>query len=104
MHTAEEHCFVPYASVSKTLVPKKIVFVPTSVTHPVPLWEKVLTHGRNDEIQLPIINSNVDIGFQQFIYSVDHMLHEVSSHIHEHILRLTYRAEREGEEGIWDNW
>lgn len=51
----------------------------------------ILTYGRNNEIQLPIINSNIDVGFQQVIYDVYCMFHEVFGHLHENLLSLAWR-------------
>lgn len=53
-------------------------------------WSQGLTHGVNNEIQLPVIDSNIDIGCQKLINNINNRFHEVLSHVLKDIFGLTW--------------
>lgn len=53
-------------------------------------WSQGLTHGVNNEIQLPIIDCNIDIGCQKLINNINDRFHEVPSHVLKDIFGLTW--------------
>lgn len=61
------------------------------VTHPAPnSAKKSLTHGVNNEIQLPIVDCNIDLGCQKLINNINDRSHEVLSHVLKDLSGLTW--------------
>lgn len=65
------------------------MFYSSRVLFPTPA-KKSLTHGVNNEIQLPIIDCNIDAGCQKLINNINDRFHEVLNHVLKDIPGLTW--------------
>lgn len=64
-------------------------FYSSHVLFPPPV-KRFLTHGVNNEVQLPIIDCDIDIGCQELINNIDDRFHEVLSHVLKDLFGLTW--------------
>lgn len=72
-----------------TNISGNFTFYLSHVLFPTPI-KKPLTHGVNNEIQLPIVDCNTDVGCQQLVNNIDDRFHEVLSHVLKDIFWLTW--------------